>query len=215
MRGRQGILAVVVLAVVTSVAGGCGRPYAANIQLRKENQALREEVKQLRAMRQADIANRFMAVGETGGGVSLDRLFTAHGLRVGRLTGIYGQRLRVFVVPTDQEGDLLKAAGSFELRAFDLNRGREAMVGAWQFTEEEAAAAWNGELLQYGYVLECALPRAMSEGESLTVRIVFTDLLTGRRIEADTVARVRPVPSERVLPSTRTAETGGAASDGR
>lgn len=215
MRRRQGILTVALLACLTSAVGGCGRPYAANIELRKENQALREEVKQLRAMRQADIANRFMAVGEMGGGVSLDRLFTAHGLRVGRLTGIYGETLRVFVVPTDQRGDLLKAAGSFEVRAFDLNRGSEALVGAWQFTDEEAAAAWNGQALQYGYVLEIALPRAMWEGESLTVRIVFIDLLTGRRIESDTVARVRPVPWERVLPSTRTAETSGAASDGR
>ena len=195
--------ALVMLAATMVAAGGCARPMAANIELRRQNQALQQEVRQLRAMREADIANRFMAVGEKGEGVSLDRLFTAHGLRVGRLTGVYEDNLRVFVVPTDQHGDLLKAAGSFEVTAFDLRRGERAMMGAWTFTDEQAAAAWNGQLLQYGYVLECQLPEQLPDGESLTVRIVFTDLLTGRRLETETVARVR-------RPAT-----AGAATDGR
>lgn len=148
-------------------------------------------MRQLRLMRQADIANRFMAVGETGGGVSLDRLFTAHGLRVGRLTGIYGQTLRVFVVPTDQTGDLLKAAGQFEIRAFDFDRGERALVAAWRFSDTDAAARWNGQLLQYGYVLDCPLPEPVSADDSLAVQIVFIDLLTGRRLETETIARVR------------------------
>lgn len=223
-RARVWVVGLGVLAVLA--AGGCGRPHAANIALRKENQALRDEVRQLRLMRQADIANRFMAVGETGSGVSLDRLFTAHGLRVGRLTGIYGQTLRVFVVPTDQTGDLLKAAGSFEIRAFDLDLGERALVAAWRFTDTEAAAAWNGQLLQYGYVLECPLPAPIPPDETLTVQIIFTDLLTGRRLETETVARVRSMPAQTpprpvpdpatpTAPATRPLErAGGGAAHG-
>jgi hypothetical protein len=177
--------------VTVGAVWGCGKPQAANIALRKENQALRAELDQLRLQRQADQAQRLVQT-TSGTPVQLDGLFTAHGLKFGRLTSAQGSELRVFVVPTDQTGDEIKAAGTFRVDAFDLGRGTEALVASWTFAAADAMRYWNGSGMLYGYVLLCPLPEPIRADSELTLRITFTDSLTGRTLKADTKAPARP-----------------------
>lgn len=170
---------------------GCGSPQSANIELRKQNQALTTEVEQLRLQRKLDQATRVVSTGSPPA-VELDRLFTVHGLKFGRLTSAKGSTLRVFVVPTDQSGDMIKAAGGFSVEAFDLSRGQKALVGSWTFTPEQAANSWTASALIYGYVLECPLPAPITTKSGVTLRVVFTDLLTHRTVEGNTTAKFIP-----------------------
>lgn len=170
---------------------GCGKPQAANIALRKENQALKTEVEQLRLQRKVDQTTR-PSPSAGAPPVPMDLLFTTHGLKFGRLTAAQGNTLRVFVVPTDQTGGILKAAGGFSITAFDLAKGPNAQVGTWTFTPEQAAAAWNGSGMLYTYVLELPLSAAPSEPRELTVRVEFTELLTGRTLTGTTTAKSIP-----------------------
>ncbi len=186
---------------------GCGRPSAANIELRRQNQELRDQLDALERQREADLATIRLLEGSretlpTLPQERLDRLFTTHSLRFGRLTG--GARLnrdasvddalKVYVVPLDAARDELKAAGSFTVEAFDLAQPESPLVGRWTFDTEEAKKHWYGDALLYEYVLPCPLERAPAH-EELTLRVTFVDELTQRTFEAQKIVRVTIRPS--------------------
>src|ERR1700722_13731191 len=73
-------------------SSGCSSPSAANIELRKQNQQLGEQIDSLKRQHETDQAT---ITGLQGGATTvpslpqdrLDQLYTTHGLRFGRLTG--------------------------------------------------------------------------------------------------------------------------------
>jgi hypothetical protein len=126
-----GFLVLVVLAL-----SGCGSPNVASIEVRKKNQDLREEVESLKRAREGDAATIKALQGKVGTVPTLPedrlaKLFTVHGLKLGRLTGGADldrekpgdEGLKVYATPTDDEGEAFKAAGSFTVEAFDLADG--------------------------------------------------------------------------------------------
>jgi hypothetical protein len=190
------------IALLVALPAGCGKPNAANILLRKENQELRTKVADLERRRQGDLAQ--LRARENGGNTlatlpqeRLEKLFTVHGLQFGRLSGASDfdpnspgeDGLKIHVVPTDGSGQPLKAAGSFVLEAFDLARGDDARIGRWEFPLEEAAKNWVGQALLYGYVLQAPWQQRPQNPE-LTLRVTFTDALTGRTFTQQKVIRV-------------------------
>lgn len=183
---------------------GCGgKPNAANIELRKQNQALREEVAALHQARLGDAATiatmqqRAATTAPTLPHERLEQLFIVHGIKLGRLTGGAelerqtpgDEALKVYVTPYDQEQQPLKAAGTFVVELFDLNLQNEQRIGRWEFSLEEARASWHGQALLYTYVLTCPWQTPPTNSE-LTLKITFTDALTQRTFAAQDVVRV-------------------------
>jgi hypothetical protein len=177
---------------------GCTTPDKANILLRKENQELREKVTRLDRTHEAD---RAIIVSLESSATTLpslppdrlDELFTVHGLRIGRLSGGADlnaakpgdEGLKIYIVPTDQDGEDLKAAGSFKIEAFDLAQKDHRKIGQWDFDLEQSKKNWFGPLL-YSYVLTCPW-QTVPEHSKITVKITFTDALTGRRFQTQRV----------------------------
>src|SRR6478672_8359026 len=136
---------------------GCGSPNKANIALRKQIQANDELIENLKRQHEADVAQIRGLQGNPSPGVMLpperlDNLFTTHGIKLGRLTGGADldenkpgdEGLKVQITPTDDAGDNLKAAGSFVIDAFDLNKsGSDNRVGHWEFNTDEARKNWS------------------------------------------------------------------------
>lgn len=189
---------------VVFLSGCGGSPDKANIALRKQNQDLREELESLNRKRAGDLAT--IDALRASAGISatqqlaedrIAKLFTTHGLRLGRLTG--GARskpeltaddvIKVYAVPTDEAGDPLKAAGSFTVSAYDLADTKQPLVGQWEFGADDVRKMWYGDAMLYNYVLACPLPRQPTHGE-LTIRVVFSDSLTGRKFEAERKAKI-------------------------
>lgn len=168
---------------------GCGgNPSKANIELRKELQATQAKNAELERQREADLATIAslkdrQTVVPTLPEDRIARLFTAHGIVFSKLTSADTKLLKVYLTPTDEQGQKIKTAGSLVIEAFDLSRPDNVRVGEWKFTTEEARARWNGEMLLYGYVLECPLTSPV-EASNLTVKATFTDELTGRAFSA-------------------------------
>jgi hypothetical protein len=173
---------------------GCGSPNKANIQLRKQNQALKSELETLKRIREADAATiAALQARTTGGGVAqlapekLDRLFTVAGLQLGKLTGGYDadrstpgdDAVRVQAVPTDTGGQSIKAAGAFVVEAFDLS-GEGRLVARWEFDSPAAKKQWHGGGLLYDYLFTLPLPERPAPPQ-LTLKVTFTDELTGRK----------------------------------
>ena len=214
MKGPLACLAVVVL------IAGCGKPNRANITLRKQAQKLEGEIAQLKRRHDADAAT-IRGLEQRAGTVPtlesarLGRLFTVHGIRLERLTGGADldpsgpghEGLKVYVGLVDQHGDELKASGSFLVEAFDLVEQPPARLGRWEFPVEQSQANWHSFLTRYGYVLTCPWQQSPRHSD-VTVRVQFTDELTGRQFTAQHVARVDVPPTTQ--PSTRPAQAAAA-----
>jgi len=188
--------------VLSALLIGCGSPNAANIQLRKENQDLRDRVAQLKrelAGRDATI-RAFESRSTTVPTLPADRLaqlFTTHGLTIGRLTGEAdldamhpgNEGLKVRVVPIDQYDQPIKAAGAFTVDAFDLAQPDHPQIGHWEFPAAKAQDYFQSFLMLYTYSLPCPW-QTMPKHEQVTVRVKFEDTLTGRTFESQKVVRV-------------------------
>jgi hypothetical protein len=164
---------------------GCGKPSAANIELRKENQSLHDRIQDLQTANAALEASvrAQQASATTVPSLPQDRieqLFTVHGLKISRLSGVIDGVLKIYCVPVDQHGETIKAAGSFEVQAFDLNQPESPLIGTWAFPIEKAGENWYNTLLLRAYVLPCPWQDAQPSGATLTVKVTFTDALTGR-----------------------------------
>src|SRR5208282_86299 len=69
----------------------------------------------------------------------LNQLYTTAGLRFGKLTGGFhadsnltgDTMVKVYVVPIDQDGDPIKAAGTFRIELFDLALAGDNRIGEW------------------------------------------------------------------------------------
>ena len=196
------------VALLLCAAAGCRAPDAANIAVRKENQELRDRIATLEKAREADAATIQSLEGRiptvpTLPKERLDRLFTVHGLELGRLTGGLNsdsnkpgdEGIKVYAVPTDQDGQPLKAAGTFTIEAFDLSNTQSPLVGKWTIDAEAAKKAWNGSALSYRYVLEAPWQNGPPAKPELTVKVTFTDELTGRQFSGQRVVNVSLPPA--------------------
>jgi hypothetical protein len=204
------ILPALLLAVV---AAGCGSPSSANIELRKQNQDLQDKVTTLTRAREADAAT-ISALQQKNGTLPtlpqdrLEKLFTTHGLKFGRLTGGADlnrskpgdEGIKVYADPTDDDGDSIKAAGSFVVEAFDL-AAKPPELGKWTFDTAASRKLWNGSALSHQYVLTCPWQKP-PQHEELTIKVTFKDELTGREFHEQTVVKIHPPPP---TPSTAAA----------
>ena len=188
--------AIIAISTAISLAGCSNMPDKANIQLRKQIQSMQANIDQLNHQHDADEATiRGLESSATTVPTlppdEIDQLVTASGFRFGKVTGGWradpnapaDTELKVFVVPTDEQGDDLKAAGSWHVELFDLNL-KDPRIGQWDFDPATAKNAWVGTFLVYMYALDCPWQTAPTH-EKLLVRVTYTDLLTHRVFTED------------------------------
>jgi hypothetical protein len=207
MSGPRNIFVLLLL-----TAAGCGSPSSANITLRKQNQDLQDQITTLTRARKADAAT-IAALQQRVGTVPtlsqqrLEKLFTVHGIKLGRLTGGADldhskpgdEAIKVYADPTDDDGDAIKAAGSFIVEAFDL-AANPPELGKWTFDTDATRKLWNGSLLSHQYVLTCPWQKP-PQHEELTIKVTFSEELTRREFHAQSVVKVHP-PASSASPPT-------------
>lgn len=189
------------------LVAGCSAPNRANIELRKQNQQLQTQLNDLQVRVQGD--QRVIAGLQEQRGTlptlppaRLDQLFTTHGLEFERLTG--GADLDparpgdegfvVYIVPTDQTGDKLKAAGTFDIDAFDLDDPKDPHIGHWHFDAQQAKQTWSSMLFNYNYVLTCRWQSRVPRHRNLTIKVKFFDELTQTPFTAQRVIQINVPP---------------------
>ena len=194
--------------IAAAALSGCSGPNRANIELRKENQQLSAKIDQLNRRHAADQAD-IRVLDETTRAVEhltearLDQLYTTAGLRLGKLSGgfhpdpnrVGDTMLKIYVVPIDQDGDPIKAAGSFRVELFDLALPTDNRIGQWDFDLQAARADWYAQLFMYEYVLNCPFQNP-PDHSSVLMRVTFTDALTGRVFTVDRDITVQLPPEQ-------------------
>lgn len=216
------------LGALSLTCGGCGLiggpRNTANIELRKENQSLRDKVAVMERQAEAAAAAIRSHEAEVGSlptlpGERLGKLFTTHDIKLGRLTAgadLDPQKpghegLKIYVTPLDGDGDPLKAAGAFTIEAFDLARGEGAKVGTWTFDVDAARRQWSSVLNRYNYVLTCPWQQqTLPTGGNLHVVVTFVDELTRGTFKksVDVAVDAPPARSDRSTATTEPTPPG-------
>ena len=186
------------------VIGGCSSPSAANNKLRIENQQLQTQLDAAKTEIETNRATIHSLESKTGTLPTLpqdrlEKLFTTASIKLGKLTS--GDNwdstkpadtgIKVQVTPIDGQGDQLKSAGSFSIDAFDLDQPDGTRIGHWTFDAAESRQRWFGGALLYAYVFQ--LPwQTIPTRHELTLKVTFTDELTGRQFTKQQPIKVNP-----------------------
>jgi len=199
-RAAAGLLAVMIL-------GGCD-PQAApkavpdqhpQVSMKAKITRLEAEVASLRRAN-AEKARQIEALQN----LPADRMklmFTVTKVEIGRysagrdLDGKTGHDgVRVYLTPKDRDGHTIKAAGSVSVRLFDLARDGDNLLARCDFPADKIARHWVAGLGSHHYRFDCPWPRPPTTGE-VTLRVTFTDLLTGKSHTAQRTLKVTPAPA--------------------
>ena len=143
----------------------------------------------------------------------LDKQFTVHGIRLGRLTGgapaagvdAPDVGLKVYLTPEDETGEALKATGTVEIEAFDLDLPGDNRIGKWSFDPMALKSRWRSLGMLRAFVLECPWQKPPQHSK-LAVKVTFRDELSGRVYSQIQEVQVRPPATQPTTrPATRTA----------
>jgi hypothetical protein len=214
--GTRSVGVLVCAAALLALITGCGSPNAASIAVRKENQTLRDQVASLQRAREADAATiksleSHATTVPSLPAAQLDHLFTTHGLALGRLTGGADldrdkpgdEGLKIQAAPTDNDGELFKAAGSFVVEAFDLAAPDNPLVGKWTFDTKAAREAWVGSVLLRAYMLTCPWQHGPPKHADITLKVTFHDQLTAREFTQQKLIKVQLPPATQPTSTAR------------
>lgn len=158
-------------------------------QSEKENEQLRRQVQVLSGLPE---------------NLKLENLNQLKNIKIGRYTGFFDkdddgrkEKLIVYIQPTDEQGDALKATGTAEVQLWDLDKTNEqAMLGQWKVEADELKKLWFETLLSIYYRLTFDISDAVVNTEKpLTVKVTFTDYLTGKVFKEQKVIKA-PIATE-------------------
>jgi len=99
------------------------------------------------------------------------------------------EKLVVYVQPVDTEGDIVKAAGAADVQLWNLNNPNgQALLGQWKVEPAELRKLWFDSLTTTGYRFTFDRPEAVGVfSKPLTIKVTFTDYLTGESFRAQQV----------------------------
>ncbi len=103
------------------------------------------------------------------------------------------ETLIVYIQPIDATNDAIKAAGFMEVQLWDLDKPAEqALLKQWKIEPDELKKHWINALLGTNYRLNFSIEGIVSNYDhALTVKVKFTDYLSGKQFEEQKVISPR------------------------
>ncbi|MDY6913398.1 MAG: hypothetical protein SVT52_02930 [Planctomycetota bacterium] len=209
MNRSASVFAAVVLGLLLT-AGGCVAvvPRAKYKALRRELDDARQRNRTLTETNEAlqtDIVAKRKQIDSLAalGGKRLEKMFHTARIELGRHTGGVDtdgraghDGIKVYLRPIDQHGSTVKAAGDVTVRLFDLAADpKDNLIGRYEWSVDDIAKQWSSGFLTYHYSFVCPWQPGPPKNDEITIRVEFTDYLTGRQFTAQKVCKVNlPVP---------------------
>ena len=126
-------------------------------------------------------------------------------IELGRFTQAYDddkndldEGINVYLVLRDSRGDVIKGAGEVEIELWDLNEEEGGQFFyRWKYGMEEMSDYWLGGFLADNYKFKLTWPPGKEPRHSnLTLKLCFTDALTGEVFEIQKMIQVK-IPGAR------------------
>jgi len=127
-----------------------------------------------------------------------DAVYRIAKIKIGRYTGLFDENkdgvketLIVYVQPIDETGDAIKAAGAVLVQLWDLGKEQnKALLAQWNVEPNELKKLWFESVLASNYRLKFDVSNIIgSLSDELTVKVTFTDYLSGRTFTAQKAIR--------------------------
>ena len=119
-----------------------------------------------------------------------ENLYSILNVAVGKYTGFYDkdkdgtkEKLIVYIEPIDEQGDKIKAAADIEVELWDLSKtDGGALLAKWPAVKpDELKNLWFAGVVKDNYRLTFDITdKVESFDEPLTVKVTFTDYLSGK-----------------------------------
>jgi len=188
------MLRTCLIASVLAVTAGCGGtdkgvPLQDKIQSLSDDKAqLQKQVEQTKAENE-QLKKQNKVLAALPDEVKGQNLSDIEEVKISRLTNLYDkdkdgqdEMLIIYVQPIDRDGDVVKAPGEVDVELWDLEREPgEAKLGDWRIKPEELRKLWFDAVMSTNYRLTFDVGEmAIDPTEPLTVKVAFTDYLTGK-----------------------------------
>ena len=212
------LTAVCALAAASLTAPGCAVPKEKYDRTATQLTEAREALRKLQGDRDGlqavviDQQKQIRVLQRLGEG-RMEKLFHVRRIALGRYTGgadldgVEGDDgIKVYLRPIDQEGSVVKTAGEVRIGLFDLAADpQDNLIGEYEFTVEQVSKQWSGGFMAYHFSFECPWKLAPPARDEITVRVQFTDYLTGKVFTAQKLCKVK-LPPLPVTAETRPAK---------
>jgi len=188
------------------ITAGCEESGSQKSSLAKQVHLLKQEKTQLaRQVEQTEADNeqlkkQIQVLSDLQPQVEPEDIYNLQRIKITRYTNFYDrdkdgrkEKLIVYIQPLDADGDIIKAAGAVDVQLWDLNRaGGEALLGQWHVTADKLRELWFATILIINYRLTFDVTGIVDKfDEPLTVRVTFTDYLSGRVFKEQKVIKPR------------------------
>ena len=157
-------------------------------QLTQENKQFQKQIEQSNTENK-QLKDQVQVLSGLPENVRLENLNRLETVKIGRYTGFFDkdndgkkEKLIVYIQPVDEQGDTIKVTGSVDVQLWDLNKTNgQAMLGQWKIEPDELKKLWFATMLTINYRLTFDVTDIVdSLQEPLTVKITFTDYMTGK-----------------------------------
>ena len=178
--------------------GAAGNRQASAAELAAENSRLARQIAQQR--RELAQVNEQLEALRGFGDDRLAHLVHVTDVRFGRYTGGYDANgdglddgVNAYLVLRDAENQAIKAAGQVDIELLDLAAGVSGMqVGNWHYGIAEVTDYWLAGLMADHYRFKLTWPdQAPPQHANLTIKLVYTDGLTGRVMEIQKMVTIK------------------------
>ncbi len=186
---------IILAGCVFALAAGCESADSKQAPLANQIRTLQQEQTQLQSqLKQAETENeqlkeQIQVLSSLPKETRPENIYSLSSVKITRYTNLYDkdkdgkkETLIVYIQPIDQDGHIIKAAGTVDVELLDLNKPDGPVVlSKWQVTAQELRKLWFKTLLTLNYRLTFQVGDKVGDfKEPLTVKITFTDYLTGK-----------------------------------
>jgi hypothetical protein len=173
---------------------GCETPYSPKKTLSEQIETLKQDKSRLtRQIKQSksnnkDLQKQINTLHNLTGEIELEKLYDVQRLKITKHSNFHDkdkdgkkETLIIHIQPIDQDGDIVKVAGSVDVQLLDLNEEQPQLLGQWHVGPVELRKLWFNALMMTNYRLTFDVSdKVQTFEEPLTVNVTFTDYLTGK-----------------------------------
>lgn len=166
-------------------------------QLKSQNKDLTEQVENTES-RNKQLKDQVKVLTTLPEDIRAESLYNLESIKIGRYTDFFDkdhngkkETLIVYIQPSDDQGDKIKASGTVEVELWDLNKpDGHAMLSQWKVEPEELKKCWFATLITINYRLTFDITDIVEDiYKPLTVKVKFTDYLSGKTFEDQKVIK--------------------------